>query len=217
MPHIIQRSTFKDTLNDILHVLGKVQIGRIGIPKQIRGEIFDKLSPRGVCSRTPHLRHFCRDFHWLPLAHVYAHIIPYLVTSGAQVEVVGGGGRWRWREKVEVWIAKVNESSRSGLLLQKEISWCLSTDRRFHRSLHPGIGIKQTHIYARRARNCASSSPPSAASRKRNKSNLHLITPLLYRSMDSVSTPLAQVEFLQLRRAEPPVLGRFILELGIHL
>ena len=40
MPHIIQRSTFKDTLNDILHVLGKVQIGRIGIPKQIRREIF---------------------------------------------------------------------------------------------------------------------------------------------------------------------------------
>ena len=35
-----------------------------------------------------------------------------------------------------MWIAKVNESSRSGLLLQKEISWCLSTDRRFHRSLH---------------------------------------------------------------------------------
>ena len=34
-----------------------------------------------------------------------------------------------------VWIAKANESSRSGLLLQKEISWCLSTDRRFHRSL----------------------------------------------------------------------------------
>ena len=33
-------------------------------------------------------------------------------------------------------VAKVNESSRSGLLLQKEISWCLSTDRRFHRSLH---------------------------------------------------------------------------------
>ena len=39
MPHIIQRSSLKDTLNDILHVLGKVQIGWIGIPKQIRGEI----------------------------------------------------------------------------------------------------------------------------------------------------------------------------------
>ena len=47
MPHIIQRSTLKDTLNDILHVLGKVQIGRIGIPKQIRGEIFNTL-PRGT-------------------------------------------------------------------------------------------------------------------------------------------------------------------------
>ena len=78
MPHIIQRSTFKDTLNDILHVLGKVQIGRIGIPKQIRGEIFETLSPRGVCSRIPHLRLFCRDSHGLFFAHVYAHIIPFL-------------------------------------------------------------------------------------------------------------------------------------------
>ena len=58
------------------------------------------------------------------------------------MEVEGGGGRWRWREKVEVWIAKVSESSRSGLLLQKEISWCLSTDRRSHRSLHP-CGMSQ--------------------------------------------------------------------------
>ena len=82
MPHIIQRSTFKDTLNDILHVLGKVQIGRIGIPKQIRGEIFETLSPRGVCSRIPHLRHFRRAHHGLFFAHVYARIIPYLVTSG---------------------------------------------------------------------------------------------------------------------------------------
>ena len=82
MPHIIQRSTFKDTLNDILHVLGKVQIGRIGIPKQIRGEIFETLSPRGVCSRIPHLRLFRRAHHGLFIAHTYAHIIPYLVTSG---------------------------------------------------------------------------------------------------------------------------------------
>ena len=37
---------------------------------------------------------------------------------------------------IQVSVAKANESSRSGLLLQKEISWCLSTDRRFHRSLH---------------------------------------------------------------------------------
>ena len=34
-------------------------------------------------------------------------------------------------------VAKVNESFWNGLLLQKGISWCLSTDRRFHRSLHP--------------------------------------------------------------------------------
>lgn len=68
-----------------------------------------------------------------------------------------------------------------------------------------------SHHPERTARNVRPvNQPPS-------KSNLHLITPLLYRSMDSVSTPLAQVEFLQLRRAEPPVLGRFILELGIHL
>ena len=33
-------------------------------------------------------------------------------------------------------VPKVNESFWNGLLLQKGISWCLSTDRRFLRSLH---------------------------------------------------------------------------------
>ena len=60
MPHIIQRSTLKDALNDILHVPGKVQIGWIRIPKQIWREIFDTLSPRGVCSRIPHCSGFAR-------------------------------------------------------------------------------------------------------------------------------------------------------------
>ena len=39
--------------------------------------------------------------------------------------------------KILLSVAKVNESFWNGLLLQKGISWCLSTDRRFHRSLHP--------------------------------------------------------------------------------
>ena len=38
-------------------------------------------------------------------------------------------------------VAKVNESFWNGLLLQKGISWCLSTDRRFHRSLHPAFRV----------------------------------------------------------------------------
>ena len=39
-------------------------------------------------------------------------------------------------------VAKVNESFWNGLLLQKGISWCLSTDRRFHRSLHPKTSLR---------------------------------------------------------------------------
>ena len=56
------------------------QIGRIGIPKQIRGEIFETLRARGVCSRIPHLRLSRRDSHGLFLAHVYARIIPYFIS-----------------------------------------------------------------------------------------------------------------------------------------
>ena len=36
------------------------------------------LSPRGVCSRIPHLPHFCRDSHGLFFAHVYAYITPFI-------------------------------------------------------------------------------------------------------------------------------------------
>ena len=86
MPHIIQRSTLKDTLNDILHVLGKVQIGRIGIPKQIRGEIFDTLSPRGVCSRIPHSG-VCPPQHVPLLVHAYAAY--YTIFSELRVEELG--------------------------------------------------------------------------------------------------------------------------------
>ena len=39
------------------------------------------LRARGVCSRIPHLRLFRRAHHGLLIAHVYAHIIPYLVIS----------------------------------------------------------------------------------------------------------------------------------------
>ena len=44
----------------------------------------DTLSPRGVCSRIPHLRPFRRDSHGLFLAHVYAHIIPCLEIQWGQ-------------------------------------------------------------------------------------------------------------------------------------
>ena len=44
----------------------------------------DTLSPRGVCSRIPHLRPFRRDSHGLFLAHVYAHIIPCLKYNGVR-------------------------------------------------------------------------------------------------------------------------------------
>ena len=42
-----------------------------------RGSNHNTLSPRGVCSRIPHPRHFRRDSHGLFIAHVYLlHIIP---------------------------------------------------------------------------------------------------------------------------------------------
>ena len=50
---MLLRLLMKDVLNDILPVLGKVQIGWIGIPKQVRREIFNTLRARGVCSRIP--------------------------------------------------------------------------------------------------------------------------------------------------------------------
>ena len=55
----------------------------------------DTLSPRGVCSRIPHMRLFRRDSHGLLDAHVYAYIIPYLVTSGLPHETPADGARER--------------------------------------------------------------------------------------------------------------------------
>ena len=49
-----QGPPLKDALDDILPVLGKVQIGRIGIPKQVRRKISDALRARRACSRILH-------------------------------------------------------------------------------------------------------------------------------------------------------------------
>ena len=48
-------------------MLGKIRIGWIGIPKQVRREIFDTLPPRGVCNRILRFRLFAamapQSFH----------------------------------------------------------------------------------------------------------------------------------------------------------
>ena len=44
-----------------------------------RDKIFDKLSPRGVCSRIPHSGAYPPQ-HVSFLVHVYGHIITYLVS-----------------------------------------------------------------------------------------------------------------------------------------
>jgi len=54
MPYVIKRTPFKDTLHDIFFVPNEVQLGRIGIPKQVRRKFFGTLRARGVCSRIPH-------------------------------------------------------------------------------------------------------------------------------------------------------------------